>query len=125
EFYVGVTIDNTQDDVVIIASSAGGVEIEEVAKTNPSAIKKFYMQGHKEMDPTRFPVFVKSVFEDPAFKEKAADVFQKLVKVFYEYDCSLAEINPLVIDGNGQLLAADAKINFDDNALYRHEELIK
>ncbi len=125
EFYVGVTIDNTQDDVVLIASSAGGVEIEEVAKTNPSAIKKFYMQGNKEIDPVRFPVFVRSVFEDPAYKEKATDVFQKLIKVFYDYDCSLAEINPLVIDGNGQLLAADAKINFDDNASYRHEDLAK
>lgn len=125
EFYVGVAIDNAYDDVVIIASAAGGVEIEEVAKTNPDAIKKFYLQGNREIDMARWPVFVRSVFDDPAYKEKATDIFQKLIKVFYDNDCSIAEINPLVIEGKGELLAADAKINFDENALYRHEELNK
>lgn len=121
EFYVGVTIDNTKNDVVVIASSAGGVEIEEVAKTNPEAIKKFYLQGSREIDKTRWPEFISAVFEEPSQQQIGTTIFQNLIKVFFEYDCSLAEINPLVIDGEGQMLAADAKINFDDNALFRHE----
>ena len=125
EIYIGITIDNAKDDIVLIASAEGGVEIEETAKTNPDAIKKFYLQGEKEIDLLRWPVFIKSVFEDPAQKETATKIFQNLVKVFYEYDCSIAEINPLVIDGKGQILAADAKINFDDNAFFRHEDLVK
>ncbi len=125
EIYIGITIDSAKDDVVLIASAAGGVEIEETAKTNPDAIKKFYLQGEKEIDHHRWPVFIRSIFEDPAQKEAATKIFQNLVKVFFEYDCSIAEINPLVIDGKGQILAADAKINFDENAFFRHEELVK
>lgn len=125
EFYVGVTIDNVKDDVVLIASSAGGVEIEEVAKTNPQAIKKFYLQGNKEIDKARWPEFISAVFEDPLHQETGTVVFQNLIKVFFEYDCSLAEVNPLVIDGDDQVLAIDAKINFDDNALFRHEDVQK
>jgi len=123
EFYVGVTIDNAKNDVVLIASSAGGVEIEEVAKTNPEAIKKFYLQGNKDIDQNRWPEFISAVFEDSTHQKIGTAVFQNLIKVFFEYDCSLAEINPLVIDGEGQILAADAKINFDDNALFRHEDI--
>jgi len=122
EFYAAVTIDPVKDDVVLIASSEGGVEIEETAKSNPDAIKKFYLNGSKEIDQTRWPVFIKSVFEDPAHQEMGTDVFKKLVQVFYDNDCSIAEINPLVIEGEGKMYAADAKINFDDNALMRHEE---
>jgi len=123
EFYIGVTVDHAKGDVVLIASSAGGIEIEEVAKTDPQAIKKFYLQGSKEIDRNRWPKFIGDVFEGPAYQEAGTAVFQNLVKVFFEYDCSLAEINPLVIDEQGQMLAADAKINFDDNALFRHEEV--
>ena len=122
EFYVGITIDNIKDDVVLIASAEGGVEIEETAKTNPDAIKKFYLHGNKEIDQARWPAFVSSVFADPAQQKEATGIFQKLVKVFFEADCSLAEINPLVIDDKGKIIAADAKINFDDNALYRHPD---
>jgi len=121
EFYVGVTIDNARNDIVLIASASGGVDIEEVARTDPQAIKKFYLQGSKEIDQARWPEFVRTVFEDPSHQAAAAKIFQGLINVFYDCDCSLAEINPLVIDGNGQLLAADAKINFDDNAFFRHE----
>jgi len=123
EFYAGVTIDSVKGDVVLIASAAGGIDIEEVAKTNPEAIKKFYLQGRKDIDKTRWPEFISSVFEDPAHQATGTTVFQNLIQVFFEYDCSLTEINPLVIDGEGNFLAADAKINFDDNALFRHEDI--
>ena len=123
EFYIGVTIDPGKDDVVLIASAEGGVEIEEVAKTNPDAIKKYYLQGSATLDLDRFQEFVSSVFEDKTHQEIATDIFQKLIKTFFELDCSIAEINPLVIDGDGNILAADAKINFDENALDKHPEI--
>ena len=122
EFYIGVTIDHVKSDVVLIASSAGGVEIEEVAKTNPQAIKKFYLQRNKAIDENRWPEFINSVFDEPSHQEAGTAVFKGLIKVFFENDCSLAEINPLVIDGEGKILAIDAKINFDDNALFRHDD---
>lgn len=125
EFYAAITIDNAKDDVVIIASAAGGVDIEETAQKNPQAIKKFYLQGNKEIDPSRLAAFVASVFSDASQQKEAAQIFQSLVKVFFDNDCSLAEINPLVIDDNGKLIAADAKINFDDNALFRHPDFLK
>jgi len=123
EFYVGITIDNVKDDVVLIASAEGGVEIEEVAKMNPGAIKKFYLGGQKEVDADKLAAFVATVFNDPEHQKAGADAFQKLIQVFFEKDCSIAEINPFVIDGEGKIWAADAKINFDDNAMMRHAEL--
>ena len=65
EFYIGVTIDNLKNDVVLIASSAGGVEIEEVAKTDPQAIKKYYLQGEQEIDEKRWPEFIEAVLKIP------------------------------------------------------------
>lgn len=123
EFYVAVTVDAARDDVVIIASSDGGVEIEETAKTNPEAIKKYYLEGKKEIDPTRFGDFISGVFESGDHQAKGMEMIGQLLNVFFENDCSLAEINPLVIDGQGVFYAADAKINFDENALMRHPEL--
>ncbi len=121
EFYAGVAVDSARSDVVLIASAAGGVDIEEVAKTDPQAIKKFYLQGNKTIDKSRWPEFIGTIFKDPTRQESGTAVFEKLIKVFFENDCSLVEINPLIIDGQGQIVALDAKINFDDNALYRHE----
>jgi len=123
EYYIGLTVDNARDDVVLIASSAGGVEIEETARTNPKAIKKFYLHSSKEIDQSRWPEFIGSVFGETSQQKKGTEIFQSLINVFFNNDCSLAEINPLVVDAQGQLLALDAKINFDDNALFRHEDI--
>ncbi len=123
EFYSAVTIDQVKNDVVLIASAEGGVDIEETAKSHPEKIHKYYFHGHNEIDLKRWPPFIKAVFPDPTLQEPATKIFQKLSNLFFEYDCSLAEINPLVIDHKGELYAADAKINFDDNALYRHTDI--
>ncbi len=123
EFYLAVTIDPAQDDVVLIASSAGGVEIEETAKTNPGAIKKYYLQQSRDIDQSRWPSFIESIFDGSELQKEGTKVFQGLIKVFFENDCSLTEVNPLVIDAEGKIYAADAKINFDDNGLMRHEDL--
>lgn len=122
EFYAAVTVDAAQDDVVLIASAEGGVEIEETAKIKPDAIKKYYLKREKSVNAATWHEFIKSVFVDEKIQAQASDALQKLIKVFFENDCSLAEINPLVIDATGTMYAADAKINLDDNAFIRHED---
>lgn len=123
EFYIGMTVDTARNDVVLIASAAGGVDIEETAQKTPQAIKKYYLEGNPQLSGKKWQSFIESVFDDPHYQVKGTEIFRSLVKVFFAYDCSLAEINPLVIDDKGQMYAADAKINFDDNALFRHEDL--
>ena len=123
EYYMAVTIDPLKGDAVVILSAAGGIDIEDVAKTNPDAIKKFYLQGRAEADAS-LDAFVAQVFSDEKQAKVAADIAHKLVKMFFALDCSLAEINPLVVDQNLNVLAIDAKVIFDDNALYRHPELL-
>ncbi|MBL8013629.1 MAG: ADP-forming succinate--CoA ligase subunit beta [Candidatus Omnitrophica bacterium] len=123
EYYAAVTIDNIKGDIVIIASNEGGVDIEETAKQHPEKILKYYLEGAKTIDPARWGEFIRSLFPDQKYHQEATAIFEKLLKFFISFDCSLAEINPLVIDDNGKLIAADAKVLFDDNALYRHEQL--
>jgi succinyl-CoA synthetase beta subunit len=123
EYYLAVTIDNIKGDVVIIASAEGGVEIEETAKTHPDKIIKFYMQGGEILDEARWSPVAARLFSDVRLQKSATLILQKLLKLFFEKDCSLAEINPFVINGEGNLIAADAKVIFDDNALDRHPEL--
>ncbi len=124
EYYLAVTIDNIKGDVVIIASADGGVEIEETAKTNPERIIKFYMQGVKTLDEARWAPVAAQLFSDVRLQKSCTSILQKLLKLFFEKDCSLAEINPFVITGEGNLIAADAKVIFDDNGLDRHPELL-
>ncbi len=123
EYYLAVTIDNIKGDVVIIASAEGGVEIEETAKTHPDKIIKFYMQGVKTLDEARWAPVAAQLFSDVRLQKSSTSILQKLLKLFFEKDCSLAEINPFVINGEGNLIAADAKVIFDDNGLDRHAEL--
>ena len=123
EYYLAVTIDNVKGDVVIIASAEGGVEIEETAKTNPEKIIKFYMQGVKTLDEARWAPHAAQMFADVRLQKSATSILEKLLKLFFEKDCSLAEINPFVINGEGNLMAADAKVIIDDNAMDRHPEL--
>ncbi len=125
EYYLAVTIDNIKGDVVIIASAEGGVEIEETAKTNPEKIIKFYMQGSRTLDQARWVPIAQSLFADTRLQKSATSIVEKLLKLFFEKDCSLAEINPFVINGEGNLMAADAKVIIDDNALYRQDEVAK
>ncbi len=123
ELYLGIVIDRKVGLPVIMASSAGGMEIEEVARTRPDAIVKVHVepatgiQGYH----TRKLGFGLGL-AGTLLKDTAAFV-AKLYRAFEAKDCSLAEINPLVITGDGRLLALDAKMNFDDNALSRHPEI--
>jgi len=123
EYYLAVTIDNIKGDVVIIASGEGGVDIEDTAKNHPEKIIKFYMQGSKVLDESRWVAVAVQLFDDVRLQKSATAILEKLLKLFFEKDCSLAEINPFVIDEKGNLIAADAKVILDDNSLFRHEEL--
>jgi len=123
EYYLGITIDRSRNTVTMIASAEGGVEIEEVAKKSPEKVLKaaFHpllgLQGYQARD-----LAYKLGFKDKMVGE-AAKLMMNLAKVFLKTDASLAEVNPLVITKDGKLLAIDAKINFDDNAMFRHADL--
>ncbi len=119
EFYVGLTIDRNTKSVVFMASTEGGVEIEEVAKENPSAIHKFAIDPDLGMSAFMARKIAFKLFSDMSLVKQAVSLFQGLYQIFIDTDASLVEINPLVITDDGILLALDGKMNFDDNALYR------
>lgn len=123
EFYVGLTIDRNSKSVIFMASSEGGVEIEEVAKENPDAIHKFVIDPDLGMTPFLARKIAFALFSDFNLVKQGADMFQKLYRIFMDTDSSLVEINPLVITADGKLLALDGKMNFDDNALFRQVEI--
>jgi succinyl-CoA synthetase beta subunit len=123
EFYIGLTIDRNTKSVILMASREGGVEIEEVAKKNPDAILKFPIDPDLGMTPFFARKVAFALFDDFSLVKQAADMFQKLYKIFTEKDASLVEINPLVVTDEGKLLALDGKMNFDDNALFRQKEI--
>ena len=124
EIYVGITIDRNSKSAILMASREGGVEIEEVAKVNPEAILKFAIDPDLGMAPFVARKIAYSLFDDQKLANQAADLFKKLYKVFIDTDASLVEINPLVITADGNLLALDGKMNFDDNALYRQPAIL-
>jgi len=123
EFYVGLTIDRNSKSVIFMASSEGGVEIEEVAKDNPDAIHKFVIDPDLGMTAFLARKIAFKLFTDFALVKQAIDLFQKLYQIFLDTDASLVEINPLVVTDDGKLLALDGKMNFDDNALFRQPKI--
>ena len=123
EFYIGVTLDRQTSQDVIMASTEGGVEIETVAEETPDKIVKEWIDpavGLRSFQARKIAFALG--LEGPAFKQTARFV-QLLYRAYRETDCSLAEINPLVVTEQGDVLAVDAKINLDDNALFRHADL--
>jgi len=126
EYYVAVVLDRTKRCPVVMVSREGGVEIEVVAKNNPEAIIKRWLHPHLGL--TNFQCAQLASALGLTEKEQlrgAQRVIRGLVDVFYKYDCALAEINPLVRTRSGEILAIDAKMNFDDNATFRHKRLLE
>jgi succinyl-CoA synthetase beta subunit len=123
ELYVSVVIDNSIGLPIVMASAEGGVEIEEVAARNPEAIKRTPVDPTVGFEPFQGRELALAIGLRGDLMRPAASLFAGLYKLFEENDCSLAEINPLVVTKDGRLLAADGKLNFDDNALYRHKEI--
>ncbi|MFN9030987.1 MAG: ADP-forming succinate--CoA ligase subunit beta [Betaproteobacteria bacterium] len=124
ELYVGMVVDRATQRVVLMASSEGGMDIEEVAAHTPEKIHKVFIDpSHGLTDREADDVAVK-IGIPAASVPQARAVFQALYKAFRETDASLAEINPLILTGKGEVIALDAKMNFDSNALYRHPEIV-
>jgi len=123
ELYAGMVVDRVTQRVVLMASSEGGMDIEEVAARTPEKIKKVFIdpaQGLTDDDADEVSL---GIGIPPQAKAQGRAMFKALYKCFDETDASLAEINPLIITGNNLVVALDAKLNFDDNALFRHPDI--
>ena len=123
EYYLGVVVDRARRVPVMMASAEGGVEIEEVAARKPDAIKKAWFHPHLGLQRFQSNALAAAIGLRGEQGKAAAAIMLKLARLFLEKDCSLAEINPLVRTPKGEMLAIDAKFNFDDNALFRHEDV--
>ena len=122
ELYVSILVDRATGKPVFMASTAGGMEIEEVAKENPEAILRQPIDPATGLQAFHARKLAFGLGLPPEMVGVAVSFFQSLYKAFLETDASLLEINPCVVTGDGRLVALDAKVNFDDNALYRHPE---
>ena len=122
EYYVSLTVDGARERVVMIASSAGGMEIEETAKEAPEKIYTMEIDPYLGLTGYQAREMGKKLGLSAGEIKQFIALSKGLYRLFVEKDCSLVEINPLAVDGEGNLIAADAKVNFDDNALFRHSE---
>ncbi|MCH8206887.1 MAG: ADP-forming succinate--CoA ligase subunit beta [Chloroflexi bacterium] len=122
ELYLGMLIDGAAGGVVVIASEAGGMEIEEVAATSPEKILRVAVDPVLGLQPYQGRKLAYGLNLKPELIRPVAGLVGSLYSLFEASDCSLAEINPLVVTADDRVLAVDAKLNFDDEALFRHKE---
>ena len=128
EYYVAAVTDRATQKVAIMASSEGGMDIEEVAHATPEKILKVFVDPAVGLTDAQGAELANGIGVPAASQPQAIDVFKKLYDCYMQTDCSLAEINPLILEGSvdgkpGNIKALDAKFNFDSNALYRHPEI--
>ena len=123
ELYLGIVIDNSIGFPLVMASDAGGVDIEDVAAKTPERIQRLPVDPSIGFQPYQGRQLALTLGLRDELMRAAVQTVSGLYRAFVENDCSLAEINPLVVTADGRLLAADAKLNFDDNALYRHDDV--
>ena len=124
EYYVSVVTDRASQKVAFMASSEGGMDIEEVAHATPEKIVKVFADPLVGLTDVQAKELANGIGVPSASLSQAVDVLKKLYKVYMETDASLVEINPLILEGNGNIKALDAKFNFDSNALFRHPEIV-
>jgi succinyl-CoA synthetase beta subunit len=124
EYYVGIVTDRGSQRVCVMASSEGGMDIEEVAENHPEKILKVFVDPGTGLTEADAQTLARGIGVPEASVAKAGAEFQKLYKVYWDTDASLAEINPLILTGNGDIISLDAKFNFDTNALFRHPEIV-
>ncbi len=122
EIYLGMAIDRASESPVVIASAEGGMSIEELAREKPEAILKVPVDPDTGLRPFQARALALKLGFGGKTINRVAGVFIALARLFLATDASLAEINPLVVTADGALLALDAKLNFDDNALFRHKD---
>jgi succinyl-CoA synthetase beta subunit len=123
ESYVSIILDRVTQRPVIMVSSAGGVDIEEVAAKTPEKIHKLAVDPVIGLQPFEARELAYKLFKDIGQVRQAADILMKLYETFWDVDASLVEVNPLVTVPGGAVMAIDAKINIDDNALFRRPEI--
>jgi succinyl-CoA synthetase beta subunit len=124
EFYVAVTHDRDSGRPVVISSREGGMDIEEVAATNPQAIHREAVDPQIGLVPFQARRVARGLGLKGDIAARAAKLVSGLVAAYLDTDASLAEVNPLMITGQGEVMALDAKMNFDDNALFRHKDIV-
>jgi succinyl-CoA synthetase beta subunit len=123
EYYVAAVTDRATQKVAMMASSEGGMDIEEVAHATPEKILKVFVDPATGLTDAQGAELANGIGVPAGSTAQAIDVFKKLYQCYMDTDCSLAEINPLILEGNGNIKALDAKFNFDSNAIYRHPEI--
>ncbi len=124
EYYLSITTDRSAQKIAVIASSAGGMDIEEVARNNPEKIIKIFINPLDGINQAQAQKLANKIEIPNSALTQFIDICQKLYACYMENDASLIEINPLNVDSAGNIMALDAKFNFDDNALYRHPEIM-
>ena len=125
ELYVGMVVDRTTQRVVLMASADGGMDIEEVAAKTPDRIHTVFVDPGKGLTGTEADGLARRIgLPEPSIAD-ARPLLQGLYRAFDQTDASLAEINPLILTGDGRVIALDAKFNFDDNALFRHPDIVE
>lgn len=123
EYYVGIVVDRATKKPVYMVSAAGGIDIEQVARETPEKIHKLAVDPEAGLTAAEARELASKIEARPAVAAQVADCIEKLYEAFVAVDASLAEINPLVVTPSGDVVAVDAKMNVDDNALFRHEDI--
>ena len=125
EYYIGLVVDRATSRVVLMGSEEGGTEIEEVAAKTPEKIFKEYIDPAVGLQAFQARRMAFNINIPKELVNQAVKFMLGLYQVFVEKDCSIAEINPLVVTGDGKVMALDAKLDFDSNALYRHKDILE
>ncbi len=125
ELYVGMVVDRGTQRVVLMASSEGGMDIEEVAAKTPEKIHKVFIDPMQGLTDSEADAVARKIGIPEGGLKEARQVLQGLYRAFDETDASLAEINPLIVTGDGRVIALDAKLTVDDNGLFRHPDIVE
>jgi len=125
ELYVGMVADRGTQRVVLMASSEGGMDIEEVAAKTPQKIHKVFIDPAAGLAEGEARDVARKIGVPQASLGQAAELLRNLYRCYWDTDASLVEVNPLVVTGDGRVVALDAKLTFDDNALFRHEDIVQ
>jgi succinyl-CoA synthetase beta subunit len=125
ELYLSITLDRAKGKHVVMASASGGMDIEEVAARDPKAIYRAWVDHNLGIQPFQARSVARNLGLKGQTASKAAKLISALVSAYLDTDASLAEINPLMVTRDGDVMALDAKMNFDDNALYRHKDIVE
>jgi len=124
EYYLAVVVDRGLQRAVMMGSSEGGVNIEEVAEHTPEKIHRVAIDPFGGLKDAEAELLAHKIGIPSELVPQARELFKGIYKVFDECDCSLTEVNPLITTGDGRVVALDAKLNFDDNALFRHPDIV-